>query len=98
MLIENPMSIVLNLENCQDVFEVHHLLKTVFDLPEWYGENWDALWDCLDGYFPKGSAVPVKIYGYRLLPKELREALQPMLDIFWELSEKGRQVSAVICS
>ncbi|MBR1532769.1 MAG: barstar family protein [Ruminococcus sp.] len=35
--------IILNFENCQYISEIHKVLKTEFDLPDYYGENWDAL-------------------------------------------------------
>lgn len=41
----NP--IILNFEKCRYLGEIHSELKTKFGLPEYYGENWDALWDCL---------------------------------------------------
>ena len=39
--------IVLNFENSQYISEVHKTLKTGFDLPDYYGENLDALYECL---------------------------------------------------
>ena len=48
--------------------EVHGLLARALDLPEWYGRNLDALFDCLtDAYEP----VAVRL----LREDELRERL-----------------------
>ena len=41
---ENP--IVLDFSQCRYFLQVHELLKEKFGLPEYYGKNWDALWDC----------------------------------------------------
>lgn len=47
--ITNP--IILDFTECETLGEIHHILKENFGFPEYYGENWDALWDCLDGLF-----------------------------------------------
>ncbi|XID91917.1 barstar family protein [Paenibacillaceae bacterium WGS1546] len=31
---------------------VHEWLKRELGLPEWYGDNLDALWDCVTGHLP----------------------------------------------
>ncbi|WP_051236202.1 barstar family protein [Paenibacillus pinihumi] len=36
---------------------VHEWLRRELDLPEWYGDNLDALWDCVTGDLP----LPLKI-------------------------------------
>ena len=43
--------IILDFSNCHYLGEIHAELKKKFGLPDYYGENWDALWDCLDGLF-----------------------------------------------
>jgi len=32
--------------------DVHEWLKRELGLPEWYGRNLDALWDCVTGHLP----------------------------------------------
>lgn len=52
----------------QSIEEVHDLFAQTLDLPEWYGRNLDALFDCLTD-----AHEPVTV---RLLHKdELRERL-----------------------
>lgn len=41
------ITICLNGEEFHTVSELHRSLKAKLSLPEYYGENLDALWDCL---------------------------------------------------
>lgn len=78
--------IIINFENCQYISEIHKTLKTEFELPDYYGENWDALWDCLDGLFYDEGRVVVDICGIHSLKEELQQAIRPMLQVFKDVS------------
>ncbi len=77
---ENP--IVLDFTGCKYLGEIHQILKEKFGLPEYYGENWDALWDCMHGLFYQRGNFTVNIYGFLSLPDDLREYCKVMLEIF----------------
>ena len=42
--------------------QLHRELKIKFELPDYYGENWDALWDCLDGWYEDDENVTNVIF------------------------------------
>ena len=39
--------IVLDFTGCKSITEVHWRIRDTFHFPDFYGENLDALWDCL---------------------------------------------------
>ena len=87
---DNP--IVLDFSGCRYLGEVHKRLKECFGLPEFYGENWDALWDCLDGLFLERGIWLVEIYGFTSLQKNLRKECEKMLEIFRDVQQSTPNV------
>ena len=56
------------------------MLKESFGFPDNYGENLDALWDCLDNYCDWELCVYLK--GLNMLPKALEAYVSKILEIF----------------
>ncbi|MED2941804.1 barstar family protein [Bacillus swezeyi] len=42
--------VILNGESILSISDLHKELKKQLGLPDYYGENLDALWDCLTGW------------------------------------------------
>ena len=93
--VEYPIR--LDFSSCGSLYDVHHLLKTAFGLPEYYGMNWDALWDCLDYYFVD-DVGRVEFCGLGAMSKDLYEACAPMFEIFEDLRKQAPGVEFVYLS
>ncbi len=89
-ITENP--IVLDFSGCRYPYDIHQILKEKFGLPEYYGENRDALWDCLRYRWINNAVVTVEIYGYTTLEKELREYCTTMLEVFDDVHKESPNV------
>lgn len=69
-------TIVLDVGDFDEPRALHQYLAAALGFPEWYGQNWDAFWDCvLD---PSLSRMPegLVIKGFpalsRVLPREAK--------------------------
>lgn len=90
-IAEKP--ICIDLSGCRYLGEVHLLLKEKFGLPEYYGENWDALWDCLDGRFEDHGEVTVQVSGYE--DTNFQGEIQKMLEVFADVEASASNVHFV---
>lgn len=77
---ENP--IVLNFSKVRDWDDLHDLLKEKFGLPDYYGRNWSALWDCLRFEWCQNEPVCIELYGVFSVCEDLQEEIEIMLRIF----------------
>ncbi len=70
--------ITLDLTGCKYLGELHQRIKTAFNFPDGYGENWDAFWDFL---WSECDADKVEILGEHTLSKEFNWHIEKMHEI-----------------
>ena len=85
--------VVLHLDGCKDWGALHRRIRKTFGFPDYYGENWDAMWDCLTDVFLQSVQRHIVVKGFDSMPRELREYAAPMWEIFGDLQEKYPWVS-----
>ena len=74
--------IILDGKDFKTKEELHKVLKEELELPEYYGENLDALWDCLTGWID----LPMEVVwiNFKRSKKYLGDYAKSLLEIFDE--------------
>ena len=69
---------VLDLSHCKYIYEIHRNIKEALALPDYYGSNLSALWDCINRDCEFDF---ISISGLSTLPEELIEYMDRVLEI-----------------
>ena len=85
---------VLDFSEIKTVLGLHQYLKESFDLPDYYGNNMDALWDCLSCCYDESTTIELR--SLDILKKRLEKTTQTMLDVFRDLQDEDGVVIRII--
>lgn len=80
--------------NSMGTKELAHLyLKWKLDLPEYYGENLDALWDILSVF---SDPLEITLYNSDKLIEHLGEYGESIIELLNDLADENSNVSIII--
>ena len=63
-------------------FDIHEVLKRDLELPDYYGGNLDALWDCLTDML--GGINYIEIHGFDVIEKKFPEEIKGIRSVLQE--------------
>lgn len=71
----------------KNIETTHEVIKSKLELPEYYGNNLDALWDCLTGWID----IPVRIkwHNYNESYKQLGNYAEELKSVFEDASNEA---------
>ena len=75
----------LDFAEVKTYLEMHECFKTAFHLPDYYGRNMDALWDCLYCSYDENTTIYVK--NCAEVSAELQSEVELMKELFQELQQ-----------
>ncbi|RVU25424.1 hypothetical protein EOT10_14360 [Streptomyces antnestii] len=85
---------VLDLEGVKDKAEFMDRCVRDLELPDWFGRNWDALFDVLTdvSFWPDGSdqALLLSVVGWRAYAAARPEEWETALDVFSDAVDRRR--------
>lgn len=86
--------VTIDFTRCKSLLDLHNELAQKLDFPDFYGQNLDALWDCLTGFIYWPQKICFK--GIKLLPKDLQHQALRIYKIFCEAEEEGWEIYPAI--
>ena len=95
-ITENP--IILDFTKNRTLWDIHVMLKEKFGFHDYYGKNWDALWDLMRDVFSGDEKYVVELHGFYSLPKDMIEECQLMLEVFDDVVKEAPNFSYKIVS
>lgn len=85
---------ILDFSEIKTVLELHQHLKEVFDLPAYYGNNIDALWDCLSCCYDESTTIELR--NLDTLKRKLEKTTQTMLEVFQDLHDEDGVIIKIV--
>ena len=76
------MEYTIDLKGVKTIWALHEAIKKGLMLPDYYGMNMDALWDCLTGDIEVPSEIHIK--SIKSLPKELNETGATLVQLLYD--------------
>ncbi len=77
-------TIVIDFSKCKYPMDLHNELREKLELPEWYGNNLDALWDMLTGFIETPITITVTFKPETQAAENLRESVLKIIETFKE--------------
>lgn len=83
----------IDFSQCKYWGEVYGVLREELELPDWFGENLDALWDSVTGimYVPAEIRISRKVAN-----NELQDEVDEIIKVFQEAEQKYHQITVVV--
>lgn len=84
-------TITLDFSGIKSYWALHEYFKEVFQLPDYYGRNMDALWDCLRCSFEEDTTIILK--NLYFIPKEMYPEIPVIIELFNDLEREETEVT-----
>ncbi|MBP3684386.1 MAG: barstar family protein [Oscillospiraceae bacterium] len=83
----------LDFSECRYLGEIYAQIKSVLELPQWCGENLDALWDAVTGMMYTPAEVTIMP---QTRTKELQEDVKEIITVFQEARDEYNEISVIV--
>ncbi len=78
------MERTLDFSGCEYLGEIHKMIQEKLDLPRWYGNNLDALWDALTGIMYVPANIKIIYKPKKKTSTELSDEVYKIVEVFKE--------------
>ena len=73
---------IVDFRDVKYYLEMHFVIRDALDFPDYYGCNWDALWDCMTNML--GRPVHIRIIGLDVIERKFDDAAEKLIEILKE--------------
>lgn len=90
-----PKDRVLDFSSCRYLGEIHEIIRTELELPDWYGANLDALWDAVTGLMYVPANVRIIFKPETKASQNLSEEVEKIIAVFVEAEKEYGEIAVV---
>ena len=91
-----PKDRVMDFSSCKYLGEIHEIIRNELELPEWYGANFDALWDAVTGFMYVPANIKIIYKPETKASQSLSEEVEKIISLFIEAREEYGQITVII--
>ena len=85
-------TIIIDFSECKYPMDLHNEIREKLELPEWYGNNLDALWDMLTGFIETPINIKVIFKPENKAAENLKESVLKIIETFEEAAEEDEEI------
>lgn len=83
---------ILDFSECNYLGEIHQKIQTVLGLPDWYGQNLDALWDAITGIMYLPAEITIIFQPQTIQALQLSEEVDKIITVFKEAADEFGEI------
>ena len=85
-------TIIIDFSQCKYPLDLHNEIREKLELPEWYGNNLDALWDMLTGFIETPFSITVIFRPETKSAENLKENVLKIIETFKESAHEDEEI------
>lgn len=89
-------SVELDFSSCKYIGSVHREIKEKLNLPEWYGENLDALWDALVGIVKTPINIRIIFNPKISAVKNITPYINEVINVFNDAAAQYKEIKVIV--
>ena len=74
---------VIDFKDVTSVYDMFEIISTEMDFPDYFGNNWDAFWDCMTDIIC--TNIEIEVLNLNALDSNLQKDKEKLLCLFEEL-------------
>ncbi len=84
--------VIIDFSNCRYSMDLHNEIRTKLELPDWYGNNLNALWDALTGIIETPIDITVIFKPGIKGAENLKESVLKIIEVFKEAAADDEEI------
>ncbi len=84
--------VIIDFSNCRYPMDLHNEIRTKLELPDWYGNNLNALWDALTGIIETPIDITVIFKPETKGAENLKESVLKIIEVFEDAAEDDEEI------